>query len=114
MAARRLLYDGDMPQPLRQPDDFTLRIVVTAPERQAPPNEKTGRWQPDLATDEQAPTRPFKKTLHVADLAPPPVKTKPEPLSQDDHARVLRRARAFKKIAWARQMLRKFGFEEVG
>lgn len=95
-----------MPQStLRHPDDFTLRIVVTEPDD----------WRPNLADEEGAPTRPFKKALHALGLTavpPQPLRPKPEPLSDGDHQRLLKRARACRRIAWARNLLRKFNFED--
>jgi len=86
-----------MAQSLRNRDDFTLRIVVAEPEK----------WDPSL-TEEGAPTRPFKKTLHVA--RPEALRPKPEPLSTDDYGRLIKRARATKRIAWARRLLARFNF----
>jgi hypothetical protein len=84
----------------RRNDDFTLRIVVTDPE-------------PETVDEDGRPTRPFKKALlGVVPLVPKLVRPKAEPLSHDDHHRVMRRVRAVKRIAWARAMLRKFNFVE--
>jgi hypothetical protein len=83
----------------RDPDDFTLRIVVTAPERRV---------------DEQAPTRPFMKNLYqLGDpSAPLPGRPRPgaAPLSIVDEARAQRRQLALRRIAWAQSLLRRFGF----
>jgi hypothetical protein len=81
---------------VRDRDDFTLRIVVAEPET----------WHPALV-DEDGTTRPFRKTM----LEAAPERPRPQPsLSLDEAGRMVKRASAHRKIAWARRMLRKFGF----
>jgi hypothetical protein len=66
-------------------DDFSLSITVTPPER---------------AVDEHAPTQPFlRPALPGVDL------------SRADEARRERRMRAYRRIAWARKLLRRFNFD---
>jgi hypothetical protein len=89
-----LLYAAGMAPSLRNRDDFTLRIVVAEPEK----------WHPELV-DEDGATRPFKKTLEA-----PPERPRPQPMSLDEYERLSKRASATRKMAWARRMLRKFGF----
>lgn len=86
-----------MAQSLRNRDDFTLRIVVAEPEK----------WHPALV-DEEGATRPFKKTM--LDAPPERLRPKGEPLSLDEAGRIVKRARADRKIAWARRLLSRFGF----
>jgi hypothetical protein len=84
-----------MSHSLRDRDDFTLRIVVAEPEK----------WHPALV-DEEGATRPFKKPL----LEAPPERPRPQPASLDEYGHRVKHASGSRKIAWARRMLRKFGF----
>jgi hypothetical protein len=104
------------PQPPQQPPRPMPRRAIstsapTAPTLQA---EAPKVMAPSIPSPTAASALVRLTAGGMIDVPPPPRPTpRAEPLSDDEEDRVLRRARAHKKIAWARQMLRKFNFEEL-
>lgn len=104
-----------------QDADFLLPIVVVLPERRGAADEHATTtpfaraplpaprhaW-PDLATKAAVPSR--LKARGLRGLPPPPA-TRAPPLSDDDEQRMQRRARAYRRQAWAQRLLERFQFE---
>ena len=60
-----------------------------------------------------SPSHPVPSRLRARSLlgVPPPPPTRAAPLSDDDEQRMLRRTRAYRRIAWAQRLLERFGFD---
>lgn len=104
--------------PQQPPRPMPQRLLAVAPVTpKAAPSAPT--LQPDAPTV-MAPSIP-SPTLESALLRvkargtielPPPPAPRASPLSDDEERRVVRRAHAHRKIAWARNLLRRFHFED--
>ena len=108
--------------------DFSLRITVMPPEPAVDERATTTPFvRPALpgvtmrpaprAQPPQPPPRPMAPPPRliraqplVDEARPPAPRAHASPLSRDDEARARRRARALRKIAWARNMLQRFHF----
>ncbi|MGZ3406057.1 MAG: hypothetical protein ACXVDD_02975 [Polyangia bacterium] len=133
--------------------DFSLRIVVTAPERRVvvvadehattlpfaranlpgvdlrPAQERTSQitrppapvgaeplapsrhaWLPSHSGQKPVPSRLKARSLLGV---PPPPPARAAPLSDDDERRMERRARAYRRMAWAQRLLERFQFVEA-
>ena len=93
-----------------QQERATQPPVAAAPQRPvarevAPLPAPRHAWlpSPNTVTSRQ-------KTRHLQSVPPPPA-TRAVPLSDDDEQRALRRARAYRRQAWAQRMLERFQFE---
>jgi hypothetical protein len=65
-------------------------------------------WLPSHSGRQPVPSRIKARSLLGV---PPPPPVRAAPLSDDDERRMQRRTRAYRRIAWADRLLRRFGFE---
>jgi hypothetical protein len=93
---------GVDPRPAQQRAAETVRLPV--PVEPAPLAAPRHAWLP--AHSGHAPTPSQKKARSLLGVPPPPP-TRAAPLSDEDGARAARRVRAYKRQAWAQDMLEK-------
>jgi hypothetical protein len=112
--------------------DFTLPITVTDPDELAEELATTAPFERPPGADFHAlPTQllPLPEALppspHTRDSSRSkvyagviqtgrPVAPRPAPLSDEEEARIRRRQRAYRRMAWAQHLLQRFGFERMG
>lgn len=98
----------------------SLPGVDLTPARERPPAARrplSGLPAPSVAEPAavaalRSPAHPQPSKIRARSLlgVPPPPPTRASPLSDDDERRMQRRARAWRRIAWAQRMLERFGF----
>ena len=80
---------------------------LPAPAEPTPLPAPRHAWLPSHSGRPPVPSRIKARSLLGV---PPPPLTRAAPLSDDDEKRMLRRARAYRRIAWAKRLLRRFLF----
>jgi hypothetical protein len=81
---------------------------MPAPPEPTPLPPPRHSWLPSHSGRHPVPSRIKARSLLGV---PPPPPSRASPLSDDDEKRMLRRARIYRRIAWAQRLLRRFQFE---